>query len=74
MTAAMAWQEHQIDTLEGAGQKLVGRLAPRAFDGLPAGIFQPINVINAGATDYPENGFGHVFSRVAGLRGVLTHP
>ena len=43
----------------GAGEKLVGRLAPGAFDRLPAGIFQPVDLIDAGTADDAENCFGH---------------
>jgi hypothetical protein len=59
MAAAMARQKHQIDAMEGAGQKLVGRRAPGTFNGLPFGIFQARDLVNARTTNDAENGFDH---------------
>ena len=59
MAAAMARQEHQVDAVEGAGQKLIRRFAPRAFDRLPLGVFQARDLVDARTTNDAENGFSH---------------
>ncbi len=46
MAAAMARQEDHVDAKQGAGQQLVGGLAPGLETVLPAGIFQAVNVID----------------------------
>ena len=73
MATAMAGQKHQVHPGIGAGQKLVRRLTPGAFDGLPGGIFQPVDLIDAGAADDAENGFGHEKPGKCGLPGLLAH-
>ena len=65
MAAAMARQEHHVHAMKGAGEKLVGRLAPGAFHRLPAGIFQAGNLIDAGTADDAEHSFGHENGRSA---------
>ena len=72
MAAAMARQEHHVHAVKGAGEKLVGGLAPGAFDRLPAGVFQAGNLIDAGAADDAENRFGHDNGR-SRCRGALQH-
>ena len=74
MATSVARQEDHVDAVQGAGQKLVGRLAPGASDGLPAGILQPLNVIDAGTANDSENCPGHGFAGAGRLRGVLPHP
>ena len=59
MAAAMARQEHHVHAMEGAGEKLVGGLAPGALHRLPVGIFQAGDLIDAGTADDAENRFGH---------------
>ena len=58
MAAAVAGQEHHIEPGDAAETQVIGGLAPRAFDALPAGIVH-VDVIKAGAADDAENGFAH---------------
>src|SRR5258706_1012463 len=59
MAAAMTGQEHQVHPGIGAGQKLVRRFTPGAFDRLPGGVFQPVDLIDAGASDDTQNRLSH---------------
>ena len=72
MAAAVARQEHEVHALEGSEQQLVGRLAPRAFDALPARVFEARNVVDAAAADDAENRFCHVETRCICVTRVLA--
>ena len=59
MAAAVAGQEDHVDAGERAEEQLVGRFAPGRIHALPARILESGNVVDAGAADDAENGFGH---------------
>ena len=63
VAAAVARQEHHVDAVEGAGQKLVGRRAERALHRLPLRVFQAGDLVDARTADDAENGLDHAHQR-----------
>ena len=57
-----------------AEKKIVGGLAPRRLDALPAGILKPADVVNAGAPNDAENRFGHKISNPSGKVSQQRYP
>jgi hypothetical protein len=55
MAAAMARQEYTLDPRKAPEQKLVGRIPPRRLDPSPAFVFQPVDIVQAGAPDNADN-------------------
>jgi hypothetical protein len=47
MAPAVSWEKNHLNAGEDAGEERVGRRAPRRWRLDPAGIFKPIDVIEA---------------------------
>ncbi len=59
MTASMPGQEHAAHAAKPAEQQFIGRRAPGRFDPLPGLFLEPVDVIQPGAADDADHGFGH---------------
>ena len=65
MPLAVPRQEHDRQPGDDAARQGCGRLAPGAFDGLLADVFQPRQVVDAGSADDAKHGTRHDFSQVS---------
>jgi hypothetical protein len=73
VTSAVTRQKYQVNARVGARKKLVRGFSPGAFDGLPLGIFQAIDLIDARTANNAQYRFCHEIAEVEGMPGLLAY-
>ncbi len=58
MAPPVTWEKDTAHAIQAPEQQGVGRRAPRGFDLLPGLILQPVDIVQAGAADDPDDWFG----------------
>jgi hypothetical protein len=72
MAAPVTGQKGHGHAAQGAGQDRIRGRAPWRLDGLPAGLFQPVDLVEPRSADHPDHGLRHCLASACIARGIRS--